>query len=444
MKNIFIFFFGLSINFFYSQCWNEISVSSKSIGIKEDGTLWSWGITNYFPKKMENETNWKYSVQGQNHAVALKNDGTIWSWGGDNYYGQLGNSTTNQNQTFPQQIGIETNWTTVYASNTFTSYAIKNDSSLWAWGNNEFGAVGVGTIETFYTSPQQIFSTSKWVYFTANGKHALAINSNNELWGWGLNSDYQLGDGTNLTKLVPTRIGNESNWKKVETSSQFTLAIKTDGSLWAWGGNFYGNYGNNSTVSSYVPIRIGIDNDWTEIDCGEFHSVGLKEDGTLWCWGSNEYGQLGTGDFMQYLTPTKIENKYGNRFNKITAGYTNTAVLDENQNLFLSGCNFGGRIGNGNTVHQKTLFQIESSCILNLIESNLLTIEVNPNPTNGVILLSNITSPISVKITNQLGQIVFQQDIISNSINIDELNSGIYIMKIYSGKNEVSHRIIKN
>lgn len=39
--------------------------------------------------QITNETNWKYVACGLFHTVAIKEDGTLWAWG-NNFYGQLG------------------------------------------------------------------------------------------------------------------------------------------------------------------------------------------------------------------------------------------------------------------------------------------------------------------------------------------------------------------
>jgi len=129
--------------------------------------------------------------------------------------------------------------------------AIKTDGTLWSWGNNWFGRLGIGT-DGFYES----------------------------------------GPGT---RFVPVQVGNDSNWAMVSAGGMHSMAIRTDGTLWGWGSGDRGQVGDGTADSILSPVQIGTDTDWVSVSAGDGHSVGIRADGTLWAWGSNTYGQLGDG-----------------------------------------------------------------------------------------------------------------------------------------------------
>ena len=76
----------------------------------------------------------------------------------------------------------------------------------------------------------------------------MALESDGSLWAWGYNAYGQLGLGvTTPDKLIPTRVGTDSDWTAVACGGWHTVALKSDGSLWAWGDNGSGQLGVGGT-----------------------------------------------------------------------------------------------------------------------------------------------------------------------------------------------------
>ncbi len=101
----------------------------------------------------------------------LKTDGTLWVWG-ENSYGRLGLGDTT-NRSSPVQIGALTTWLNISAGKYYSS-AIKTDGTMWAWGRNIFGELGQGdTINR--SSPVQVGALTTWLNISGGGRHTLAI-----------------------------------------------------------------------------------------------------------------------------------------------------------------------------------------------------------------------------------------------------------------------------
>jgi alpha-tubulin suppressor-like RCC1 family protein len=317
------------------------SISSTGGGgmaqaIKTDGTFWSWGYNGYgqlglgnttdisSPVQIGALTNWSMAVGGL-HSVAAKTDGTMWTWGKNNY-GQLGLGNTTSVSS-PVQVGALTTWSYVHASSSVFSLAIKTDGTLWSWGRNHLGYLGLGNT-TDRSSPVQVGALTNWLTVSSAYYSAYAIKTDGTMWSWGNNYNGRLGLGNTAYHSSPVQIGALTTWSKVSGGRNGgSAAIKTDGTLWSWGNNGYGALGLGDTADRSSPVQVGALTSWSDIAAGNYHMAAVKTNGTLWIWGSNNYGCLGLGDTTRRSSPTQV----GSLTNWLTvsAGY-NTIFATSN------------------------------------------------------------------------------------------------------------------
>ncbi len=286
--------------------------ASFSLGIRPDGTLWSWGangagplgtgstVSRQYPAQAGSATDWQQISAGGQFSGVIKTGGTLWM-AGLNTGNQLGDGTTTQRNTHVQ-IGSATNWSALSLGGNH-GVALRSDNSLWAWGTNSSGQVGDGTA-VVKTAPTQIAGT--WTQASAGGSHTAAIKSDGTLWTWGLNTNSQLGDGTTTQRNAPVQIGTATNWSRVACGTSFTLAMQTNGTLWAWGQGSSGQLGQGNTSGQSLPVQIGYATDWQSISAGASHCLALKTDGSLWAWGLNTSGQTGNGGSVNVTSPVRI------------------------------------------------------------------------------------------------------------------------------------------
>lgn len=236
-------------------------------------------------------------MAGRDHTLALKPDGTIWAWG-SNFNGQLGVGSAVESIELPVQIGTANDWSDISAGGD-NSYAIKTDGTLWAWGSNQFGQIGDGLtgLGSNSRSPKKVGTATSWKNVSAGSTYTMAIKTDGSLWAWGTNLFGQLGFPGSA--FVPTRVGAATDWKTVSTSVQHTVAIKNDGSLWGWGSNSYFQLGDESITGTTGPIKLGPSFTWKTIDAGFNFTMGITTDGKRWTCGFDEWGQLGNGVFSQ-------------------------------------------------------------------------------------------------------------------------------------------------
>jgi len=194
--------------------------ATHSLAIKTDGTLWSWGAnlegrtglgtttgTQWTPAQVGISTNWAQVSAGSQHSLAIRADGTLWSWG-FNGNAATGLGTVTGSQTTPAQVGTATNWTQVSAG-TQHSLAIAADGTLWAWGANTNGRTGLGVDAGIQATPAQVGTASDWVLVGINPgcSHSLGMRADGSLWAWGNNAQGQLGLNDLNRRLFPILIG---------------------------------------------------------------------------------------------------------------------------------------------------------------------------------------------------------------------------------------------
>lgn len=217
--------------------WSEVSASRNGIlAIKTDGTLWGIGSgsdlgintsTNYSTIiQIGSLSNWsKISSCSTASTVAIKTDGTLWSWG-----------------TSPVQLGVDTSWVKI-STGYGTQAAIKADGSLWMWGSNIAGGLGNNSTSGTIAAPTQLLPGTQWQRISCGYRNASAIKSDGTLWVWGYNHKGQLGLSDLNNRLTPTQLGSYGNWKQVSCGYHFSHFLSNDGSLWSCGYNLYGTLG---------------------------------------------------------------------------------------------------------------------------------------------------------------------------------------------------------
>lgn len=286
-------------------------LEAHSMALKSDGTVWAWGSNIYGQLGNASTTNTNTPVQtlllnnviaiaaGGWHSVALKSDGTVWTWGW-NMDGQLGDGTLSD-KIIPTQVPGLTDITQI-AAGTYHVLALKSDGTVWAWGDNLYGQIGNGTNGADVTTPVKVLGLTNVVKIAAGRFFSLAVKNDGSVWTWGQNLYGQLGDGTTTDRYTPVQVSGLTLALPaiVATGAFHCTAVKSDGTVWAWGRNSYGNLGNNTLTNSSIPVQMLDISDVVEMSNGTNFSIMVKSDGTFWGCGRNASGQLGDGTFTQH------------------------------------------------------------------------------------------------------------------------------------------------
>ena len=346
--------------------WSQVAVGGTdpfTLAIKTDGTLWSWGSnqsgelglshtnqnTNLSPVQVGTLSNWskvagpKASPGTKNNAMAIKTDGTLWAWGG-NDYGQLGLSDLT-GRSSPVQVGVASDWSQITAGDA-SCYGIKNNGTLWAWGSNGYGRLGLGDTSNRYT-PTQVGALSDWSKISSAASFSIAVKTDGTLWGMGRSNDYALLVVTVVGISSPVQISTTSNWSQISCggfslNDGFAGGVKTDGTLWMWGENGYGQLGLSDLTGRSSPVQVGSDKNWSKVYCGYRHTVAVKSDGSLWSWGYN--GRYNLGNYTTYPF-FKIKSGYGDKFNSVSTNQDVTFFTKTDGTILSVGNNTYGSLG---------------------------------------------------------------------------------------------------
>ena len=277
---------------------------------------------------------------GMQHLLVLANRTA--NAAGQNVYGQLGDgSITSRSSTEP--VSFDSTLTDIVAGD-YTSFAVKRDGTLWVWGSNQYGAAGNGSSGGSLTIPVQVPVPAQITTPPRLGKHAVAVgtgayaavDTQGQVWTWGVNWNGRLGDGTQTSRFTPAPVRKSANPNdyltgivSIAAAGGTMAALDADGTVWTWGAGENGALGNGGTQDSAYAVQViqaaggaagtpleGI----TEIACGSSgYCIALARYGFVFGWGSNDFSQIGIAPGGNVSSATVIALGAGS-IDRIAAG----------------------------------------------------------------------------------------------------------------------------
>jgi len=324
---------------------------SHVLALLSDGTVRAWGRNNIGqlgngsiqPSNVAMPVYELYNGQhrmltkimavsaGPQYSLALDENGVVYSWG-FNASNELGRDPEYMVSYAAEPIAGLPKIVKISAGSTHAK-ALAEDGTVWAWGDNQAGQAGIGSMgsDNYIPAPVQVLASAD-VPLTdirdirSKGSQTYAIQGDEgKLLAWGYNGRGQLGDGTYTHRAYPVPVMKKDGTpleqiRALGGGDEYGFAVGTDGALWAWGTNESGQHGmNDRTLRTRAEKLILPSGDPFQevamVDGGYSHALAVKEDGSLWAWGSNMNflgdaytGQLGLGDNINFtLTPQKVE-----------------------------------------------------------------------------------------------------------------------------------------
>lgn len=166
------------------------------------------------------------------------------------------------------------------------------------------------TLSCTASKEQSVAGTpGNFVYISAGGGHACALDREGRLWCWGIGGNGQLGVGELLQTDDAIPVAGDNRYLDVCTNYVHTCAIDVAGVAWCWGENWEGQLGITSQAQQVVPARVETTERFTRISCGHDHTCALGEAGDVWCWGFA--GLSPTGQVIRSQLPVRVDQLAG-------------------------------------------------------------------------------------------------------------------------------------
>ncbi len=281
---------------------------------------------------------------GYHHACAILQDGSVYCWG-QNASGEVGDGTTTLRSS-PTKVTLPYPATAVSGNGDGNAQtcAVLTDGSLWCWGDNAYGELGVGDANV-HLGPQKV-PLPNVAQVAVGGVHVCAVDTNQDLYCWGSNSYGEVGNGTPTYDVTtPTMI--TSSVVALAAGEEHACAVKTGGAVYCWGSNGAGELGDGTTNVNGASAPVAVPTVWlssvatvaagNEYTCARSGTVG-------YCWGMNDEGQLGLGNIMNQSVPAPLPQLTG--VTQLVAGVYHAAALTS-KGLYTWGGNQSGQLGDG-------------------------------------------------------------------------------------------------
>ncbi|MCA9524408.1 MAG: hypothetical protein KC609_25745 [Myxococcales bacterium] len=338
--------------------WKSVALGpfGAVCAINLDGSLWCWGdngdgqlginstIRSVVPALVGTlDQKWKMVSVGGDHSCGIRDDDSLWCWGNSDD-GEAGVASS----LVPVNISDGMSWASVSAGDDFTCAIEKTSLALYCWGSDKYGQLGAGATDQTGSTKRKIGS-SKWLSVSLGTSHACGIIQDSQnpdrgtLHCWGRNNQRQLGQGADTDdKDAPSPVGS-ALWWDVKAGSSHNCGRQIDNKMYCWGNGSYGKLGKASPTAAGDPLKV-TDNEWTMVTAGSNQSCGLV--GTsLYCLGNNTDGELGIGapgDSVN-ATPQLITGQW--KF--VASGSGATCAIRSDDTLQCWGNTFNGQVGNG-------------------------------------------------------------------------------------------------
>ncbi|MCF7924778.1 MAG: InlB B-repeat-containing protein, partial [Candidatus Izimaplasma sp.] len=336
---------------------------------------------------------------GSAHTLVLTSSGRVLAWGYNKYGQLGNGTYTDSHipVDITDQFDLENSeQITLVSTGSLTSFAVTSNGRVFSWGYSGYFFLGDGTTSN-RNNPVDISAyfnldeDEKIISIVCGLNHATALTSYGKVFAWGYNSDGQIGDNTLVNKSVPINISDGFDLLPEETITQISagalhmIALTSTNRVFVWGLNSEGQLGDGTQIDKHKPLEI---TSYLNLETSEFitfvnangyHSFAMTSSHRLISWGTNSNGISGDNSGDIQLTPTDITSYFdlenGEIIESMYCYFHSAFVMTSNQRIFAWGYNWRGRLGDGTTSSKGIPVDISSHFVL---EEEILYIAPGP------------------------------------------------------------------
>jgi prepilin-type N-terminal cleavage/methylation domain-containing protein len=207
---------------------------------------------------------------------------------------------------------------------------------------------------------------NSWKKVSSGANGHCAINYKNETFCWGANAAGQIGDGTYIGRITPTKIASGAIPSDVylidiDQGEEHTCGLGSNGKMYCWGANWTGQIGINSTSPRFVLTPTLVQNGAIPADvtiksfaASAYNTCAIGSNNATYCWGYGSDGQNGDGNSTRRTVPTTTirgDMPVGVYLTSIKSNVETFCGLASNSRVYCWGGNYFGAIGNDSTIN---------------------------------------------------------------------------------------------
>jgi alpha-tubulin suppressor-like RCC1 family protein len=306
---------------------------------------WGSGAAAHSTEPLTGTVNLGKAAALSRHHCVVRDDGSVWCWG-DNLRGQLGDGST-IDRVNPVRVRNLDGPAVVVASGHEHSCALMQDGGVKCWGWNGSGELGDGTNASRSGQVDVQGLDAPAIDLAVGGRHSCALLGNGAVTCWGSNGNGQLGDGTTSERFEATEVAAlPGPVIAISAGWAHTCAVLAEGVVYCWGLNSFSQIGNLASHDQLTPAAVlSLDEPISAVAAGGNHTCALTEAGTAKCWGSGYAGQLGDGSYS-WSSPAPVDVLGLSGALTLTAGTAHSCAVTVD-GVRCWGDNFYGQLGNG-------------------------------------------------------------------------------------------------
>ncbi|XP_075233828.1 X-linked retinitis pigmentosa GTPase regulator-like [Lycorma delicatula] len=291
---------------------------------------------------------------GEEHTIVVCQNGRVFGFGG-NGYGQVGLGHTNRVIKPSCVKSLKPDRVCLVACGQYHTLIYTETGFVYGWGNNSDGQLGLSEndiceskLHPSLTETDSIACSVKQI--SAGSCHSVLLTLDGRVYVWGSNQHGQLGLGDGIKKSgVPVLLPAPDDVVQISCGLYHTMLLSYDGKVFIFGHGESGKLGLGGNNSVPFPIPVGFDELSSQINgiaAGGNYSMAFAEDGTVYAWGNNDHGQLGLEreEMKEINKPTIVSLLRTVYVKKVICGYRHTAFITDKHELYMCGETTSGKL----------------------------------------------------------------------------------------------------